>query len=300
MDLNQLEIFVNVIDNKSFTKTAKQLFITQPTVSAHVASLERELNVQLVVRTTKEVAPSEQGEILYEYARQMLTLRDSAIQAVKGRTGVMEGCITIGASTVPSQYFLPELMAAFSAQHPRISFQVTRMDSAQVLENLLDWRIDIGMSGVMFPGTKCVYTPFASDRLVIITPNTPAFQEIADGKFPLSRLLREPLILREAGSGTRRNAEEFLQVSGIDLASLNIVAEIADPESIKKSVSQGLGVSIVSDRSVTDDRQFGKILAFEPEPPCPPRRLYLLRHKTRHFSPAANAFYQFASEYFPK
>lgn len=300
MDLNQLEIFVNVIDNKSFTKTAKQLFITQPTVSAHVASLERELDVQLVARTTKEVAPSEQGQILYEYARQMLTLRDSAIQAVKGCNGVMEGLITIGASTVPSQYFLPELMAAFSARHPHISFQVTRMDSAQVLENLLDWRIDIGMSGVMFPGGKCVYTPFASDRLVIITPNTPAFQEISDGKFPASRLLREPVILREAGSGTRRNTEDFLRSSGIDPAALNIVAEIADPESIKKSVSQGLGVSIVSDRSVAEDRQFGKLLAFDLAPPCPPRQLYLLRHKSRHFSPIANAFYQFASEYFLK
>lgn len=299
MDLNQLEIFVHVVDNKSFTKTAKQLYITQPTVSAHVAALERELDAQLVVRTTKEVSPSEQGEILYQYARQMLNLRDSALEAIKGHGGVMEGCVTIGASTIPSQYFLPELMAAFNVKYPRISFQVTRMDSAQVLESLLEWKIDIGLSGTKFPGGKCVYTPLAADRLVIITPNTPPYQSIT-GSFSAERLLKEPVILREPGSGTRRNAEEFLQKAGVDPASLNVVAEIADPESIKKSVSQGLGISIVSDRSVKDDQEFGKVLVFDFTPPFPPRQLYLMRHKSRHFAPAAKAFHSFAAEYFPK
>lgn len=300
MDLNQLEIFVNVINNRSFTKTAKQLFITQPTVSAHVAALERELGVQLLVRTTKEVAPSEQGEILYQYANQMLSLRESALEAIKGRSGSMEGCITIGASTIPSQYFLPELMAAFSAKYPQISFQVTRMDSARVLESLLDWKIDIGMSGTMFPAAKCIYTPMAADRLVIITPNTPEYQAIPDGKYPLERLKNEHFIFREAGSGTRKNAEEYLQKNGLDPAKLNVVAEIADPESIKLSVSQGLGVSIVSDRSVQDYCQFGKVLSFDFTPPFPPRQLYLMHHKTRHFSASAKAFYEFASRFFPR
>lgn len=300
MDLNQLEIFVNVVNNKSFTKTAKKLFITQPTVSAHVAALERELDAQLVVRTTKEVFPSEQGEILYQYANQMLSLRDNAVRAVKGGSEGMEGCITIGASTIPGQYFLPELMAMFSAKHPKVSFQVMRMDSAEVLESLLEWKIDIGMSGTIFPGNKCVYTPLAADRLVVITPNTQEYRTISEGKFPAQRLLKEPVITREAGSGTRRNAEEFLQKSNVDPASLNIVAEIADTESIKKSVSQGLGVAILSDRAAADYCQFGKVLAFDLTPPFPPRQLYLMYHKTRRFSKAAKAFYTFASEFFPK
>ena len=299
MDLNQLDIFVNIVDNKSFTKTAKQLYITQPTVSAHVAALERELGVQLLVRTTKEVAPSEQGEVLYQYAKQILSLRNSAIRAVKERAGLMEGCIVIGASSIPSQYFLPEVMAAFSTKYSKISFQVQRMDSAEVLSQLLDWKIDIGVSGLCFPDPKCVYTPLAADRLVVITPNTPEYRKI-DGNFPVERLKQENFIVRERGSGTRQAAEKFLQENGIDPRSLNVVAEIADTESIKKSVSQGLGIAIISDRAAEDYCQFGKILTFDFSPPFPPRQLYLMHHKVRRASSAANAFYLFASEYFPK
>lgn len=299
MELNQLEIFVNVINHKSFTKTAKQLFITQPTVSAHIASLERELETQLLVRTTKEVSPSPQGEILYQYAMQMLNLRDSALQAVRGR-GAMEGCISIGASTIPAQYFLPELMAAFCSKYPKISFQVSTMDSEQVLEQLADWKIDIGFCGMRIPSSKCTFTPLALDRLVVITPNTEQYQKMVGKPFPISQLVREPFITRESGSGTRRNAEDFLEKNGIATTALNIVAEIEDTESIKKSVNQGLGVSIVSDRSVEDDCRFGKLLSFDLEPAVPARLLYILAHKTRHFSPAAKAFYTFASTFFPK
>lgn len=300
MDLKQLEIFIHVIDNASFTKAAEQLYMTQPTVSAHIAALERELDAQIVVRTTKEVHPSKVGQILYQYARQMVALRESAVQAVRGFERSMEGSVSIGASSIPSQYFLPELMSGFRAKYPEVSFQIHKCDSAQTVESLLAHKIEIGMTGTVIPTKKCVYDHFASDRLVVITPNTLKYQRLRDGKFPLRRLPDELFISREAGSGTRWEAEGFLREMGVDPSALRIVAELQDTESIKKSVAQGIGISIVSNCAAEDYRQFGKLLVFDFAEVVRPRRLYLVRHKSAPLSPVSQMFYEYALQHFER
>ena len=118
MNLKQLEAFVRVAETKSFSAAAKQLYLTQPTVSAHIASLERELNTCLLVRNTKGVALSESGKELYAYAEQMLEL-EQKIRDRFGLTGKQSGSVLrIAASTIPSQYLLPDIMAQFRREYP--------------------------------------------------------------------------------------------------------------------------------------------------------------------------------------
>ena len=107
MNLKQLEAFVQVAEGGSFSKAAKQLFLTQPTISAHISSLEKELNARLFVRNTKEVKLSDDGKDLYRYARQMIDLQKKIEERFETGKEESKHLITIAASTIPAQYLLP-------------------------------------------------------------------------------------------------------------------------------------------------------------------------------------------------
>src|SRR5699024_5788787 len=110
---------------------AEALYLTQPTISAHMASLERKLNIKLLVRTTKEIYPSDAGNLLYEYAKEILRLRTNAVQAIKAFSKEMRGTVSVAASTIPGQYYLPKLIQNFRAEYPDISFSLQILDSAE-------------------------------------------------------------------------------------------------------------------------------------------------------------------------
>ena len=298
MDIKQMEAFVNVIKHKSFTKAAQLMYLTQPTVSAHIAQLERELATQLIVRTTKEVYPTKVGQVFYSHALQILAQRDKAVEAVRGFEAQMDGEISIGASSVPSNYFLPRLLSEFSIKHPRVSFNIQTGDSKTVVEQVLAQKLEIGLVGTVLSSKKCIFEPFANDKLVIVTPNLPQYRDIVEKKYYINRLLQEPFISREAGSGTRKEAEYLIREMGFDPSKLNIVAEMQDNESIIRSVSQGLGISVISNCAAEEYRQYGKVLTYGLQQSQRSRMLYLVRHKISPLSPVAHSFYEFAQKFY--
>ena len=177
MNLKQLEAFVEVAQSGSFSKAARKLFLTQPTISAHIAALEKELDVRLFVRNTKEVALSPDGQKLYTYARQILDLTDR-IRMEFGRHAQEEKtCITIAASTIPSQYLLPEILARFNEKYPGEQLRILESDSAQVAEQVAEGAVDIGFTGTVLEKKYCTYIPFYKDQLVVITPDQPKYRE---------------------------------------------------------------------------------------------------------------------------
>lgn len=173
IDIKELEAFACVVEKGSFSRAAEALYLTQPTISAHVASLERKLNIKLLVRTTKEIYPSDAGNLLYEYAKEILRLRTNAVQAIKAFSKEMRGTVSVAASTIPGQYYLPKLIQNFRATYPDISFSLQILDSAEVAEQVSARKVEIGFTGTIISLPKCVYQTLAEDRLVIITPNTP-------------------------------------------------------------------------------------------------------------------------------
>lgn len=136
MDFKQLEAFVYVVKLKSFSKAAQRIYLTQPTISAHINSLEKELDTKLIERGTKYVYPTKPGSILYQYAVKMLNLRDDACCSVKNYNKELKGTLSICASTVPSQYILPKVVSAFREEYPHVTFNIQRQDSELVVENI--------------------------------------------------------------------------------------------------------------------------------------------------------------------
>jgi DNA-binding transcriptional LysR family regulator len=297
MELRQLEAFVKVVELQSFSKAAKNLFLTQPTVSAHIVSLEKELNVKLVDRTTKNVETTSEGERLYEYAKEILEIKEDLYQEFGARSQVNEEIIIAG-STIPSQYILPELIAAFKKQNKKIYFSINHGDSQYVIDEIVKHKADIGFVGLKEDNTKLNYIPFYEDTLAIITPNEKHYKSLLEKQNTLENLLKEPIILREKGSGTLKSAERFLQSKKIDGSELNIVARINDQEIIKRSVSKGMGISIMSKKSAMDFAEEGKILMYEPEGDAVCRKLYIVFEKRKRFSRLGKSFIEFCSSFY--
>lgn len=294
LEFKQLEAFVYVVKMGSFSRAAEKLYLTQPTVSAHIRSLEKQLDATLLVRGSKEAYPTSMGAVLYEYALEMLTLRENAILACCENRGQISGQIQIAASSIPFKYALPKLMVDFRQTYPDVVFQVESSDSQAVVNSIVAGQVELGIVGTVLEQGKCVYHDFMEDNLVVITPDTPQFDSVPAEGFPLRALRQHPYIAREPGSGTRKEAEKVLQERGVNLSTLNIVAQLDNPDAIKHSVSQGLGISIVSRLSVADYEQFGKLRVFQLEGAPVLRKLYVVHHKNRVLSLASAAFIRFA------
>lgn len=300
MDFKQLEAFVYVVKLKSFSKAAQRIYLTQPTISAHINSLEKELDTKLIERGTKYVYPTKPGSILYQYAVKMLNLREDTVCSVKNYNKELKGTLTICASTVPSQNILPKVIAAFREEYPHVTFNILRQDSELVVESISKGMADIGFCGTDTHNPDCVFESFIQDHLVIITPNTERFRQMRTTGIKADFLKTEPIILREEGSGTRKETEHFLAKAGIDIGELKIAAQFNDPDSIKHAVSQGMGISIISKAAVEDYENFGLLLSFDLSGISMDRHLYIVSHKNNPLSFIGEVFLNFVKMYYDK
>ena len=254
MNLKQLEAFVQVSESGSFSKAAKELFLTQPTISAHISSLEKELNVRLFIRNTKEVSLSDDGKDLYRYAKQITDLEKAIEERFYMDSDDGKHFITIAASTIPAQYLLSKILMCYRERYPKEQIKIMETDSSEVVTQVVDHMVDVGFTGTVLEKKHCKYIPFYKDELAVITPDTPEYRILKEqNRDDIDWIKRKPLILREEGSGTRKEAEKQLKSAGISMETLDIVASIANQETIKKSVKQGMGITVLSRLAAEDE-----------------------------------------------
>ena len=294
MELKQLRSFAAVVRYGSFTRAAENTYLSQPTISTHIRALEEELNTQLLLRDTKNLQVTPRGQELYECACRMLELQDNLLQRWRQSD---QHIIQLGASTIPSAYILPEVLPLYGKQNPGSYFVVHQSDSRQVIEGVAGGLFDVGMSGMPCQDEAICCEPFFRDRMVLITPVSRRFLAMqSQGEDALPELLHEPIILREAGSGSQKSADRFLAQMGLRETELRVTARVNDQESIKNLVSGGLGVSIVSEKAVRDFVAEKRLLAFPLPPGSAERDLYLLL--PRHASADSLRFCSFVREFY--
>ncbi len=288
MDIHRLEVFCKVVEMQSFTRAADAVFLTQPTVSEHIRALEELVGEKLVDRLGREVLPTSAGKILYQYARDIIRLRDEALQAIDRYKGTLSGHLTIGASTIPGTYILPGLIGSFKARYPAIQITLHISDSAEVVERIIDGGLEAGLIGAPWDDRRIVLEEVFSDELVLaVHPGHPW----AGGRAAtLEDLAKEPFILRERGSGTRRVMARALEAHGFNPARLHVVAEMGSTEAIRQGIKARIGVSILSSHAVVEDIQRGTIARIELEGVSITRSFYLVQRKNRQSSPLCIAF----------
>ena len=294
MELKQLRSFAAVVRYGSFTRAAENTYLSQPTISTHIRALEEELNTQLLLRDTKNLQVTPRGQELYECACRMLELQDNLLQRWRQSD---QHIIQLGASTIPSAYILPEVLPRYGKQNPGSYFVVHQSDSRQVIQGVAEGLFDVGMSGMHCQDEAIRCEPFFRDRMVLITPVSRRFLALqSQGEAALPELLAEPIILREAGSGSQKSADRFLAQMGLRESELRVTARVNDQESIKNLVSGGLGVSIVSEKAVRDFVAEKRLLAFPLPPGSAERNLYLLL--PRHTNADSLRFSAFVREFY--
>ena len=295
MEFKQLEDFVAVVDYGSFSEAARKLYLTQPTISAHVRSLEEELHTRLILRTTKKTTITTRGYQLYDSAVRMLEIRNNLLENF---TGVQKHMIDLAASTIPSSYLLPEILAAFGKTHPDIYFHSIQADSAESINRVLDGTVDLALVGQNTRDETCVFLPFCQDELVIATPITNHYLGLQNKSVTFEDFIKDPIIIREKGSGTKKEMDLFLEQIGVTPSDLNVIARMNDLEGIKKSIVNGLGISILSARSAIDLQKTKQILLFPLEESAHKRTFYIVYSKNRILKPHVRQFIQFVQNFY--
>jgi len=295
MEFRQLEAYIKAYELKSFSKAADEMFLSQPSISAYIVSLEAQLQVQLLHRTNKEFVPTKAGKVFYEQAKEILALRDKSVKKVKSLSDYTVGSVDILASSVPEQFILPEILSAYHKIFPNVSFNIEQVGSQRVVDGILANKNEIGFVGSKIESNKCVYENFASERLVLIAPNEQRFKNVSQSDIG-ALLTSEYFIMRESGSGTRQEYEEYLKNIGIKTADLKVSAYFNNIQSIISSVSSGLGLSIVSELAAKQHIASGKVIPLHLDN-SPVRHFYIVLKRNCTMSATAESFLKFVREY---
>lgn len=286
MLLHQLNIFIKVAEEKSFSKAADAIYLSQSTISSHIGNLEKYFGQKLFDRMGKEVILTHAGEKLFPIAKEMLSLQDYAVQALVESTWKIEGHIRIAASSVPAQYIVPKYISQFNKKFPNVKFSLDLLDSVHVAERLVRGEADIGILGHQYFDEQLKYIPIMKEKLVAIAPLDIEFPT----GFSLANLSQYPVLFRKHGSGTQVSVEKILKKAHIDISTLNIVGYFDSVQVIKQCVKEGMGVSIISEIAAEDDTNLHLINTYNLVDSTENRSFYLSYKTARTLSPAVDEF----------
>ncbi|GAX88537.1 selenium metabolism-associated LysR family transcriptional regulator [Effusibacillus lacus] len=252
----QLLVFVTVVEKKNFSRAAESLNMTQPAVSQQIHSLEDHYGVKLFERNSKRVELTRAGEILHDYAVQILNLHQEARQAINDLVGLVTGKLMIGASLTIGEYVLPRLLAVFTRQFPDVEVAVSIGNTEVIADNALNSRIDVGLvEGPVNPANLMI-TPFLEDEMVLIVPSRHRLASVDTAE--TSDLSNETFIVREVGSGTRYVVEEVFRT--LEFHPKREI-QFGSTQAIKEAVEAGLGVAFISKWSIQKEIQLGTLSA---------------------------------------
>ncbi|HLO12192.1 MAG TPA: selenium metabolism-associated LysR family transcriptional regulator [Pseudoneobacillus sp.] len=292
MDFHQLFIFTKVVEHKSFSKAANDVFLTQSTVSSHIQSLEKTLNAPLFDRVGREIILTPTGERLYEWGLKILQLKDQALLDLQAGKTELRGVIKLAVSSVPGQFILPKMVKQFRNEYTSVTFQVNQFSSKIVADKVLNGSVDIGILGEKYENEKLIYQPLLKEKLVLISSKELKLQSPINVK----DIIKYPFIMRNSGSGTNAVLEKYLKNKQTSKDQLNIVAYTDSGQSLIQFVRQGIGLSIISEIAAKEYEQNQLINIYELDDFNEERYFYLVYNVERTLSMISKLFVESAGE----
>ena len=285
MDVRDLQVFLSVAKHLNYTRAGEEVNLSQPSVSVRMRQLERELGTNLFEQLGKKIALTEAGELLVPYAARVIAAMNDARHAIDELQGLERGALRIGASTTPGMYLVPKTIAQFKQRYPKIEMHLTVKDTRQIEEGVIKNEFDFGFVGGHLAGDEVDVVPWLTDKLVLIGP---VGHRLARKRIVKPQdLLSEKFIIREEGSATRAVVANHLRESSIELEA---IMEMANPESVKKAVQNGLGIAFISAFAVETELQAKTLVAIKIKALQISRDLKIVYRKDKHHSTAARAF----------
>lgn len=295
LNLKQLRTFLRVVECKSFTWAAEELYLTQPAVSFQIRSLEKEYGVELLDRSGREIIPTASGQILVDYARQILDLYDESKLEIDRLNNLLRGTLVIGASTGPGEHILPQLLGRFKAQYPNIEVVLRISRTREIIQQVLERVLEVGIVGATATNDALLFESFIKDELIVIAGSEHRW---AGGEsVTLNDVLQEPFILQQEGAGVRTMLAAGLAERGVSLDDLNVYMELGLQESVKSAVSENFGLGIISRFAVRQELAFGTLVEIVVQDlPVFRDEFYLVRNRTKKLSHLTQVFLSFAKE----
>lgn len=273
------------------TKVAREMYISQPSISQSINELEAELGVKLFDRIGKKLFLTHEGEVFLNYTRRMLNLYDEGIKSLREFTDNKKGKIVIGASTTIGIYILPEIIKDFSSKFRDLEISLIIENTKNIEKLILENKIDFAFVEGEIHSDEIVREIEWNDELVFICGDE---NELRNLKVVSGKMLEnQKLIMREVGSGTREHTELFLKKNKI---KFNTFLELGNTEAIKRTVEANLGIGCVSYRVVEDQINAGKLFCFRLEEGKIERALYLIMHKDKFLSNNMKMFIEYTRD----
>jgi DNA-binding transcriptional LysR family regulator len=291
MDLFQLETFLAVAEERSFSRAAARLHRTQPAVSQVIAKLEAELGETLLERSSRDGTLTDAGEVLRDYAQKMINLRSDAGAALVDLRSLHSGCLNLAANEYTCLYLLP-VLDAFRREHPRIKVAVQRSLASRIADEVLSHSVELGVVSFRPDDPQVRSTVVYRDELVcVVAPTHPLAKPRTAS---IARLGREPFVAHNVASPLRR---KVIAAFKRHKTPLKMEVELPSLEAIKRFVERGNGVALVPGLTVQTELASGSLVAVAVPELQVERKLRLVCRRQAALSHAARAFLRIVEEH---
>jgi DNA-binding transcriptional LysR family regulator len=253
MDFDQLITFLEVAKQGSFSRAGEKVFRSQSAVSAQIRQLEQEYGDRLLDRSGKTVKLTPAGQVLYEYAERLKTLRDESLMAVADHGRMPRGTLLIGANEATCLYVLPDVFAEYCRLYPGVQISIYRNFSYKIIEKLENGSIDVGIVTLPVKSPSLKVQPIFRDKLMLmVSPKNPLAQNKV---VPVSDIVKFPLLFPKTGH-TRRLLDKLFRAHA---PGVQVRMELPSIGMIKSFVAADLGVSLISASFARQEAQAGQV-----------------------------------------
>ena len=251
--LQQLRIFKAIASEKSFTQAAEILFVSQPSLSKQIKTLENRLGILLLNRTGNKISLTEAGKLFLQYSERVLALCEESCRALNDLKNGDRGSLTVGASQTIGTYLMPRVLALFAQHYPQINLKVQVDSTRFIAKNVVNRDIDIAVVGGDVPDDLKKYLKienFVEDELTLIIPKSHPFAKKKKKTINKEDLYHLNFITLNPNSTIRKFIDNILIQNNIETKQFNIIMQLNSIEAIKTAVSLGLGAAFVSSSAI--------------------------------------------------
>ncbi|MGD1065828.1 MAG: LysR family transcriptional regulator [Vulcanimicrobiaceae bacterium] len=291
LNLTQLATFVRVARERSFTRAAAELHLTQPAVTQQIRALERDLGVTLVDVVARRATLTEAGVMLAERADRLLAQADAVRRDLRDLAEARGGTLHVGATVTIGGWVLPQLLARFRDERPGVTVDVRIANTATIGALAHEGTLSLALVEGDLHDEDLAIEPFADDALVLIV--APAHPFARRDAISVDALAGQPFVAREEGSGTREQFERALRAAGV---VPRVVLALPAGEGIVRAVASGIGIAIVSQLVVADAVQAKTVVQVPVRGVDLRRRFTLVRRRWHTPSAAVLAFEELARQ----
>jgi DNA-binding transcriptional LysR family regulator len=285
--LRQLKVFEAVARLSSYSRAADELHLTQPAVSTQIRKLEGHAGLPLFEQLGKRIYLTAAGTELLHHSHLIIRQFEEAEAAMTHFKGVAGGRLNVAVISA-GDYFLPSLLVEFARRHEGVELNLSVHNRVDLLNQIVDNLTDLAVMVRPPEDELMLAEPFAPHPYLVVAPRSHPLH--GESAIPLSRLVREPFIVREPGSDTRHAMGDAF---GRHYAHLNVALQVKSTETIKQAVIAGMGVAFISGHTVSRELRDGSLVALDVQGFPVRLNWYLVQRRNKRLPPVAQAFREF-------